>query len=72
VDQFGSVAALSQSAIAAVLTSSAFGANGAATFLFDGGTFLALNDGVAGFQEGDDAIIDITGYSGNLDDLLIV
>ncbi|MFN6438165.1 MAG: bluetail domain-containing putative surface protein [Nostoc sp. DedSLP01] len=35
-------------------------------------TFVALNDNIAGFQSGQDAIIEITGYSGNLTNLTIV
>mgnify|MGYP001792321241 CR=1 FL=1 len=35
-------------------------------------TFLALNDEVAGFQAATDAVIEITGYSGNLADMVII
>lgn len=45
---------------------------GAATFTHQGRTFLALNDEVAGFQPASDAVIEITGYSGNLADLSIL
>jgi len=55
-----------------VLTDSAFVADGAATFGFGARTFLALNDGLAGFQEAADAVIEITGYSGSLADLAIL
>lgn len=50
-----------------MLTSSAFVANGAATFTFTGGgttrTFIAFNDTTAGFQLGTDALVEITGLS---------
>ena len=35
-------------------------------------TFLALNDEVAGFQAATDAVIEITGYSGSLADMVII
>lgn len=68
----GAVASLSQSAIAAVLTTSSFVANGAATFSVGGLTYLALNDASAGFQSASDSIIEITGYSGSLTTLAII
>lgn len=34
--------------------------------------FVALNDGVAGFLETTDAIIEIAGFSGNINSLAIV
>ncbi|MCS5705318.1 cadherin domain-containing protein [Synechococcus sp. FGCU-3] len=76
VRELGAVTALTQAGIAAVLTSSTFTANGAATFSYvDGGnsrTFLALNDRTAGFSSATDAVIEITGYSGMLSNLAIV
>lgn len=76
VRQLGRAANLNASAVAAVLTPAAFRANGAATFSLGatGGTrtFLALNDGVAGFQAANDAIVEITGFSGSLAALAIV
>jgi Ca2+-binding RTX toxin-like protein len=74
--ELGAVTALTQSAIAAVLTSSNFVRNGAATFSFvDGGstrTFLALNNGTAGFSATTDAVVEITGYSGALTNLAVI
>ena len=35
-------------------------------------TFLALNDEVAGFQAANDAVIEITGYSGSLTNMVII
>ena len=35
-------------------------------------TFLALNDGTAGFLATTDAIVEITGYSGSLANLAVV
>jgi Ca2+-binding RTX toxin-like protein len=69
--QLASVGALTEDGIGAVLTDAAFAANAAATFGFGERTFLALNDGLAGFQEAFDAVIEITGYSGSLSDLAI-
>lgn len=67
VDNTGSsVASLTQSGIAALLTSSNFLANNAATFTFGTDTYLAINDVSAGFSASTDAIINITGFSGTL------
>lgn len=75
VVQQGVVSQLNATKIAAVLTASTFTANGAATFTIGNGrrqqTFLALNNGIAGFSVKTDAIINITGYIGNLADLTI-
>jgi hypothetical protein len=72
--ELGAVTALTQAGISAVLTNSSFAANRAATFSFSNGTrtFLALNNGTAGFQEAGDAVIEITGFTGNLTDLQII
>ncbi|MCX5967659.1 MAG: hypothetical protein NTV57_08490 [Cyanobacteria bacterium] len=73
--ELGSVSALTQTAIAAVLTSTNFARNSAATFSFGGGptarTFLAFNDGTAGFTSTSDGLIEISGYSGLLTNLAI-
>jgi len=73
--ELGTVTALTQIAIAAVLTSTNFARNSAATFSFGLGptarTFLALNDGTAGFTSTSDGLIEITGYSGLLTNLAI-
>ena len=70
------VSALTQAGIATKLTNSTFGANGAALFTGQTAantrTFLALNDLNAGFSSRSDAIIEITGYSGDLNSLAIV
>ena len=74
--ELGRVNTLDQAGISAVLTTTTFLANRAATFSFvDGGatrTFVALNNGTAGFSSTTDAIIDITGFSGSLTNLAIV
>jgi hypothetical protein len=73
----GSVSELSASAITALLTPASFPAltrtstGGAASFTFGTRTFLAINDGVAGFSAASDSILEITGYSGNLGQLKI-
>ncbi|MFN6473822.1 MAG: beta strand repeat-containing protein [Nostoc sp. SerVER01] len=70
--ELGVVSALTQTGISAVLTSSSFVANGAATFSFGSRTFLALNNGSAGFQSSSNAVIEITGFSGSLNNLAII
>jgi Ca2+-binding RTX toxin-like protein len=72
IAELGTATGLSQSALQAVLTAGSFGANLGATFnTTTGRTYLALNDGVAGYLATTDAIIDITGFTGNLTDLEI-
>ncbi|TAF11251.1 MAG: hypothetical protein EAZ77_00920, partial [Nostocales cyanobacterium] len=64
----GSVATLDTVGIAAKLTTGNFGANSAAQFTLGGTTrtFVAINDGVAGFDANTDAIIEVTGLTGTL------
>lgn len=71
VRQLGDVTALNEAGLQAALTRGSFAANGAATFTFGPRNFLALNDGVDGFQITSDAVIEITGFSGNLANLAI-
>ncbi|MBP6606679.1 MAG: VCBS repeat-containing protein [Nitrospira sp.] len=70
--ELGVVSALTQDAIDNVLTAGTFAANGAATFSLGGRTFLALNNGTAGFQEVTDAVIELVGFTGHLTDLAII
>ena len=74
--QLGTVASLNLSDIQAVLTEGVFVAKGAATFTLGCGrhqqTFLALNDDVNGFSALTDAVIEISGYKGNLASLSVV
>jgi serralysin len=74
--QLGTVASLNVSDIQAVLTSSVFVAKGGATFTLGSGksqqTYLALNDDINGFSALTDAVIEITGYKGNLTSLAVV
>lgn len=60
------VNSLTATDIGNVLTTNNFGTNYAAVLTLNGTTqtFLALNDGTAGYQEALDAIIEITGYNG--------
>ena len=73
----GSVTELRAAAIGALLTPASFPAftttsvGGAATFSFGTRTFLAINDGVAGFSAATDSILEITGSSGNMGQLQI-
>ncbi|MEY4065790.1 MAG: hypothetical protein RIR26_1998, partial [Pseudomonadota bacterium] len=71
----GSVQTLDAAGIGALLTNRRFNKNGAATFTFNSGTgvrtFLAINDGVSGFNAATDAVIEITGYTGSLSTLAV-
>ena len=71
IDQLGSIDKLKTASIQALLTTSVFEADTGATFKVSNKTYLAINDGSAGYQPGSDAIIDITGYGGNLSNLSI-
>lgn len=74
--ELGTVSALTQAGIAAVLTPTTFVRNGAATFSFGTGpsarTFLALNDGTAGYSSTSDGLIEITGFTGSLTNLAVI
>ena len=74
--ELGAVSALTQAGIAAVLTTATFVRNGAATFSFGTGsstrTFLALNDGIAGYSSTADGLIEITGFTGALTNLALI
>ena len=76
LNELGTVSALTQAGISAVLTTSAFVSNGAATFSFGTGpsarTFLALNDGTAGYSSTSDGLIEITGFTGALTNLAVI
>jgi VCBS repeat-containing protein len=68
----GQATDLTEAALQKILPSVSFVANGAATFTFGSRTFLTINDSSAGFSSSRDAVIEITGYSGNLQNLAIV
>jgi serralysin len=72
----GAVKTLDAAGITALLTTKTFAKNGASTFTFGSGaelrTFLAVNDGVAGFNAATDSVIEITGFSGSLSSLAIL
>jgi serralysin len=61
----GTAASLSAAAISSVLTSGVFGANSARALTVTGqsGTFIALNDTVAGFNSATDSIIFLQNYT---------
>jgi Ca2+-binding RTX toxin-like protein len=63
----GSVSSLSTAAIASKLTTTTFAANFAAQFTYNGRNFVAINDQVAGFNSGTDAVVEVTGLTGTLD-----
>jgi serralysin len=73
----GTVRALTAAGISAVLTNTTFSAaTNAAWFTFGSGatqrTFLALNDGTRGFSGSTDAIIEMTGVTGNMANLTVI
>ena len=71
VVQAGDAATLNEAGIQSILSAASFAANGAATFTSNSRSFLTLNDSVAGYQQGSDAVIEITGFSGDLANLAI-
>lgn len=70
----GALANLDAATIAATLNAENFAANGGAYFtVAEGGrTFVALNDGTAGFDAATDTLIEITGYSGDIAQLSVI
>ncbi|MBD2512805.1 cadherin-like domain-containing protein [Nostoc muscorum FACHB-395] len=70
--KLGSAGSLSVTDVTALLNTTNFVANGAATFTVGSSRFVVLNNGTAGFQAASDAVIDITGFSGNINNLAIV
>lgn len=76
VARLGAVSALTEGGVASLLTASTFLPNKAATFSLGSGattrTFVALNDAVAGFQAASDAVLEITGFSGDLGRLAVI
>ena len=60
------MATLDATGIAARLTTATFTANSAAQFTFGTRSFVAINDGTAGFSATTDAIIEVTGLTGTL------
>ncbi|WP_193198401.1 bluetail domain-containing putative surface protein [Nostoc sp. MG11] len=76
VAKLGNINILVESQIQSLLNTTTFIANKAATFSLGRGdnqqTFLAINDAINGFSATNDAIIEITGFSGNLAMLAIV
>ncbi len=57
---------LDNAGISARLTTTTFAANSAAQFSFSGRTFVAINDGTAGFSSTTDAILEVTGLTNSL------
>ena len=72
----GTVASLNLLDVQQILTATAFVPKGAGTFTFGTGnhqqTFLVLNDSTYGFSALTDAVIEISGYKGNLTNLAII
>ncbi len=71
VVQAGKASKLTTRAIRRVLTNKIFAPGRAATFTVGKRTFLAINNNKAGFQAKGVALINITGYSGDLSKLAI-
>ena len=57
--------------MSSLLNLTTFNAHAAVTFSMDTRTFLAMNDARVGFQGSSDSMVEITGYSGNLSDLVM-
>ncbi|MBD2663840.1 SCP-like extracellular protein, putative [Richelia sinica FACHB-800] len=62
----GAVATLDNAGITAKLTTTNFGTNFAAQFTFGSRTFVAINDGIAGFNATTDGIVEVTGFTGTI------
>jgi Ca2+-binding RTX toxin-like protein len=62
----GALSGLTNAALTTLLSPTNFGSSGAATFTYGSGTslrtFIAFNDGSAGFNAITDAVVEITGY----------
>ncbi|WP_442939257.1 VCBS domain-containing protein [Nostoc sp.] len=69
--KLGAAISLDAVGVGALLNNTNFVANGAATFTSGSRRFVALNDNIAGFQSSSDAVIEITGFSGNINNLAI-
>jgi hypothetical protein len=65
VSSMGNIMTLSASTIAALLSTSSFVANSVQAFTYSGrlGTFIAMNDGRAGYQAESDAILFLQNYA---------
>jgi hypothetical protein len=74
--ELGAVSTFDLTGISTLLTATSFAANRAATFSFDDAagrrTFLAINDATAGFSATNDAIVEITGFTGSLTNLALI
>ena len=71
VTQLASTTSLRREDMSSLLNPTDFNAHAAVTFSMDQRTFLAMNDARAGFQGNSDSMVEITGYSGNLSDLVM-
>ncbi len=77
INKLGTVSALDSPSISSLLTNTSFLASRAATFSYAdpagfSRSFIAINDASAGFSASTDAIVEITGYTGSLNNLQIV
>lgn len=73
--KLGTIASIKPFDISNTLNAGNYSPNKAAIFSYQNGdkmnTFLTINDSVAGFQPAKDAVIEITGYQGDLNSLSI-
>ena len=69
--QLGNIQDLKTQAVKNLLNAERFKSNQGATFRVNQQTFLAINDTIKGFQPNQDALIELTGYSGDLKNLAI-
>jgi serralysin len=65
--ELGTVPTLDAPGISSLLTNSTFPSEGVVTFTLGNRTFVALNDGLSGYQRNYDAIVEITGFKGTID-----
>jgi Ca2+-binding RTX toxin-like protein len=76
VTRLTEVADLNESTLSQHLSSQLFSANSAALFSYNDSTgerwFIALNDSTAGFSSTRDAVIEITGFTGDLSNFQIL
>ncbi|KZR74568.1 bluetail domain-containing putative surface protein [Prochlorococcus marinus] len=71
VTQLASTRSLRREEMSSLLNSTTSNAHTAAIFSMNTRTFLEMNDARVGLQGSSDSMVEITGYSGNLSDLVM-
>ena len=69
INDFGNLTEFTETAITDLLAS--LNGDSGAIFEFDSRTFMVINNDIAGFDVANDALIEITNYTGNIKDLVI-